>query len=225
MKTRLQSILIFAGALLCASAWFALWLTAFHPQPVPPPNQPVHPSLALYPAQLADAPHFTQPTLFALPVKEGFSGTFPESRVYLNLKPEHPQQPDFFLQQRPHSKPLRKQIRFIEPVSLPQSGQLTVPGVAQQTDSKPPTGLFLILSPKLQARTDRALQLKGSENLPAFVRIQLKVDPEGAVSQCFFETPLENDALARIIRALRFNPAPTETDGWLELRNIPEGDE
>lgn len=218
MKTRTQTASAFVGALFCATAWFAVWLTAFKPLPAQRAEAADLPVLALRPAAETD---ISRPTLFALPAEQGFSGTFPESYVYKELELRHPQQPDIYLPRGAEAKPARPQIRFTEPVSLPQAGELTVPDSAQNPAAQQP-GTYLFFSPGLQSRTNETIQLSLSGEQPFSVRVQLQVETDGTVSRCFSETPITNTLTASLL-SLCFNPAQNAVDGWIDIRFIPEG--
>jgi hypothetical protein len=211
--------------LLCATAWFAVWLTAFRPAPAARVTALAHPSAALRPALASLPDALSRPTLFALPSEQGFSGTFPEARIDQSLKLTHPGQSDFYLPRETAARPAPSQIQFVEPVSLPQAGQLSTPGIARSPATARPSdaGTFLFLSPNLRLRSDSPFLLGSVGPLPDFLRARLRVEPDGTVSQCFFETPLKNSALDGVIRGLHFHPVPESTDGWLEIRVNPGG--
>ncbi len=225
MKTRLHPDLSFAAALLCATAWFAVWLTAFRPAPAARVIHPTNPSVALRPALASQPDALSRPSLFALPSEQGFSGTFPETRIDQSLKLAHPGLPDFYLPRETAARPAPSQIQFVEPVSLPKAGQLSVPGIARPETAARPSdaSTFLFLSPNLRLRSDSPFLLGSVGPLPDFLRAHLRVETDGTVSQCFFETPLENSALDGVIRGLHFHPVQQATDGWLEIRVSPNG--
>ncbi len=223
MKTRSHLIPAFAAALLCTTAWFAVWLTAFQPLPARHEMRPDQPKVALLPAGPEPDP-LSRPTLFALPAEQGFSGTFPEPRMHLALKLDHPQQPDYYLPRETAASPAPKEIQFTEPASLPQAGQLSAPDTVPFAAAASQPGIFLHLSPGLRLRTDSPFLLDGIGPLPDFLKAHLKVETDGRVSQCFFDTPVDNSALNGALRSLHFHPVPEATDGWLEIRVNPAGD-
>ena len=221
MKTRDHTVSAIAAALFCAVAWLAVWLTAFRPLPAQSIAAPKLPMVSIRPATPAAERPVQEPSRFALPSQQGFSGTFPASRVDVDLDLNPPEQPDLFLARSTGKKTATRPLRYTEPVSLPQSGRLSLPGTERiEPDLQP--GTYCFLSPELDLRAPNPVLPPLESNLPDVVRIQLRVDADGSVSQCFFETPVTNRALPTVIRAIRFEPAPQTTDGWIEIRSIPE---
>lgn len=219
MKNRTQTASAFAGALFCATAWFAVWLTAFQPLPDRQAETADLPALALRPAGAETA--VSRPTLFALPAEQGFSGTFPEPRVDMPFEHNHPRQPEVYLPRGAEAMPARPETRFTDPVSLPQAGELAFPDSSREPSAQPP-GTYLFFSPELQSRTNETVRLTLSGEQPLSVRVQLQVEANGTVSRCFSETPVKS-TLTASLRNLRFNPAREAMDGWIEIRFIPEG--
>ncbi|MBI9019988.1 MAG: hypothetical protein JEZ10_01865 [Verrucomicrobia bacterium] len=228
MKSRLQFTPALTVALVCALAWFALWLTAFRPMPERPAKSKPRPAAAFCPSADRTLHALQAPTLFALPSEEGFSGIFPERRVNVNLSLELPRQPETYLSRQPGAAPAPDQTQLIERIPLPQN-KLPAPGAGRTTVLRQPEPIALFFSPELQPRATEIKSLSGVETLSvASVRIRLTVRPDGNVAHAFFEDPMENAALLSAIRRLRFNPAPEESTGWLDIRFSPstgkEGD-
>ncbi len=237
MKHRLQLSPAFAAATVCALLWFALWLIPFRPIPLRAILSPTRPAAALCPPDAETTRELRSPTLFALPSEEGFSGTFPTSRINLfvpttghavsNPLPEpriNPADSQYtYLPRAPVTRPEPDQISLRE--ALPRlKTDLPAPGARASSALPQPDRIALFLSPELQTRTDSPLQLTVSGELPSSVRIHLSIRPDGTVDQSIFETPVENETLAGAIRQLRFKPASSRTDGWLELRFTPKED-
>ncbi len=221
MKFRVQFTPALTVALVCSLAWFALWLTAFQPMPEPLVEFAQQPPAAFCPATDKTLHSLQAPTLFALPSKEGFSGTFPERQVNVELSLERPRQPDTWLSRQPAAAPAPDQTQLIESIPLPQN-KLPAPGVVRTTVIRQPEPIALFFSPELQSRATEIKSINGIEILPvASVRIQLTVRPDGRVAHAFFEKPMENTALLSTVRQLRFAPAPEETAGWLDIRFSP----
>ena len=217
MKTRLQFTPALTAAILCALAWFALWLTAFRPIPEPAVETPRRTAAAVCPA--TDDP-LRAPSLFALPAKEGFSGTFPEKQVYVEIDLERPRQPETYLSRQPTASAAPDQTELIESIPLPHS-DLPLPEGTRTKVIRRPGPIALFFSPELQPRA-QTTSLAGVEPLPvASVRIHLTVRPDGTVAHAFFETPMEQPALLSAVRKLRFRPASVQTDGWLDIRFTP----
>lgn len=214
------------AALLCAILWFTFWLTAFTIQPVIKTIPQRHPP-ATYLSASAEYPReLLAPTLFALPSAQGFSGVFPESRVYMDLSLNQPKQinhPEFYLPYEPTQRTEPDQVSLIEPAPIPRSA-LPAPGTTPIKTAPRPGRIALFFSPELQPRTNESMQLSIPGELPSSIRVSLSVQPEGTVDQAFFETPVENTALAGAIRKLQFKPSATRTVGWLEIRFTPGGD-
>ncbi len=237
MKHRLQLSPAFAGATACALLWFALWLIPFRPVPLRTMLSPTRPAATFCPAGAETIRELRSPTLFALPSEEGFSGTFPESHINLFVPtaghdvgdplPEsriNPADSQYtYLPRAPFARPEPDQISLRE--ALPRlKTDLPSPGACLSSAIPQPDRIALFLSPELQTRTNSPLQLKVSGELPTSVRIHLSICPDGIVDQAIFETPVENETLAGAIRQLRFKPASSRTDGWLELRFTPGED-
>lgn len=226
MKTRLKISPALGAALLCAILWFAFWLTAFTIQPLIKTIPQRHPTATYLPAGAENTRELLAPTLFALPSAQGFSGVFPETRVHMDLslnQPEQAPQPEFYLQYEPTPRTEPDQVSLIETAPIPRAA-LPAPGTDPIQTAPRPGRIALFLSPELQPRTTEPMHLSISGELPSSVRVSLSVQPDGTVDQAFFETPIENAALAGAIRKLQFKPSATRTDGWLEIRFTPGGD-
>jgi len=208
-------------ASVCSLAWFALWLTAFQPMPERPVESAPRPPAAFCPATDKTLHSLQAPTLFALPSKEGFSGTFPERQVNVELSLERPRQPDTYLSRQPAAAPAPDQTQLIESIPLPQN-KLPAPRAIRTTVLRQPEPIALFFSPELQSRAAEIKSINGIEILPvASVRIRLTVRPDGSVAHAFFEDPMENASLLSAIRQLRFSPATEESTGWLDIRFSP----
>lgn len=221
MKSRIQFTPALTLALVCSLAWFALWLTAFRPMPESPVESAPRPAAAFCPSADKTLRTLQAPTLFALPSEKGFSGTFPERQVNVDLSLERPRQPDTWLSRQPAAAPAPDQTQLIERIPLLQN-KLPAPGAVRTTILRQPKPIALFFSPELQPRAAEIKSLNGIETLPvASVRIQLTVRPDGSVAHAFFEKPMENAALLSTVRQLRFSAAPEETAGWLDIRFTP----
>ncbi len=221
MKPRIQFTPALTAALLCSFAWFALWLTAFRPGPETPIEPKPRPAVSIRPAIGKSQSPLQSPTLFALPSEKGFSGSFPEGQVDIDLSLEQPRQPEIYLPRQTAAAPAPDQTELIERISLPQN-KLPAPGAAQTAVIRKPEPVTLFFSPELQPR---AAETKIPANLEAppvaSARIHLTVRPDGTVAHAFFETPMEHPALLGAIRRLRFAPAPETTSGRLDIRFNP----
>lgn len=207
-------------ASVCALAWFALWLTAFRPAPTSlfQPESP--PRLILHP-DINGSFALQNPTRFARPSQEGFSGTFPPERIPLRLALRQPHPPETYLSRPSAIAPAQNQPESIEAIPLPQS-ELPAPGAARTTLVRHPGRIELFFSPELQSRADCAEPFKEIEALSLVtLRIHLTVRPDGTVAHALFETPAEPPALLSAIRKIRFSPSPETTVGWLDIRFTP----
>jgi len=222
VKTRIQFTPALIMAIVCSLAWFALWLSAFHP--VPEPSFPATPHLAatIFPATDETLSPFRAPTLFALPSEQGFSGTFPEDRVNVRLSLERPHQPKTYLPRQPTDTPAPNPTQLTENIPLPES-ELPAPGATRTTVIRQPERIAFFFSPELASRAtdietpDVITALPGSS-----IRIRLSVRPDGNVAHAFCETPIEQPTLLRAIRNLRFTPSSEKTEGWLDIRFTPD---
>ena len=209
-------------ALVCALLWFAFWLSAFRPVEERPYAPSFSPPAALCLAT-DTALHLLQaPTLFALPSVQGFSGIFPERHIDVPISLEQPRQPKTYLSRQPTASAPPDQAKLIERIPLLQS-TLPVPGEQRTIATRHPDRIALFFSPELQPRANETGTLNEIADLPvASIRIHLTVQPNGKVAHAFFETPIEQSALLRAVRALRFSPASEKTEGWLDIRFTPE---
>jgi len=218
VKPAIQLCTTIGAAFICALLWFSFWFTAFnHPSAEKTPR-PNYPRAAIW---TRTAPNTIQdlraPTRFAFPSKEGFSGNFPESHVRLKLSADQPKQPQIYLQTNPFPRKRPEQPQLYETVSLPHA-QLTTPATTQPLIIPQPERISLFFSPELAARIDRPMQLLLSNDIPQSIRIHLNIQPDGTVSQALFDTPVKNNQLAGAVRQLRFAPALTASDGWMDIR-------
>lgn len=210
-----------AAAVLSAIIWFALWLMAFQPAPAPAVVVATHPALIFWPKGAETIRRLHSPTLFALPSKQGFSGTFPEDRVNLKIELNHrPEKPDLYLHENPIPRIRPEQPQLDDKIVLPYP-PLPIPAIGQRLEIPHPNRVALFLSPELQNRTGESQQLDVSGDLPAAIRAYLVVEPDGTVSQVLFDKPVKNQTLAGAIRRLQFAPALDTTSGWLEIRITP----
>jgi len=205
-------------AALCAIAWFALWLLAFHPVSGPAFCSPTRPAVAISPSPGAMLRSVQSPTLFAFPSKQGFSGTFPENRVSTHPMIERSRPPETYLSRRLVPAPAPDQTKLIEQVSLPQS-ELPAPGATQTEVVRRPGRMTLFCSPELLPRAN-GIELPGDLEIlsSTSIRIHLTVRPDGRVAHAFFESPARQPALLNAVRKLRFSPAAEKTEGRLDIR-------
>ncbi len=208
-------------AAACSVAWFAFWLSAFQPIQEPTPQPTPQLAVAVCPATDPTLNTLQAPTLFALPSKQGFSGTFPADRVNVDLSLKRPQHPGTYLSHQPAAAPAPDQTQLTE--SIPRSeSELPAPGGTRTTVIRNPEKIALFFSPELAARATEIETPSEIETLPdASIHIHLTVRPDGTVAHAFFETPTEQPALLSAVRKLRFTPAPEETSGWLDIRFTP----
>ena len=222
MKLRIQLTPALTVALLCAAGWFAFWLLAFRPALTLPKLPSVRPGFVRLSINDKVLNALNQPTRFALPSAEGFSGGLADDRMDLRLTLEKPTSPALYL---PRATPAAAGIQpalLLEKTVLPKNA-LPLPGVAPRTAVPPATGIRLFFSPELTARgSDLQLNL-ATAGLPETVRVNLAILPDGRVAQAFFETPVTNAALLSAVRQLQFKPAKTEKDGWVDIRFAQEG--
>lgn len=227
MKTNLQITPELGAALLCALLWFAFWLTAFEIQSVKKMSKATRSLATFLPAGGEHARDFLAPTLFALPNEQGFSGTFPESSVHMDLaldQPEPAGRQEFYLPYTPAPRAEPNQISLTENSPLPPRAELPAPGGEHIKSAPRPERFTLFLAPEIQPRTPAPMHLSLPGELPASVRVYLGIRPDGTVDRSLFDPPVKNQALAGAIRKLQFKPAPERTDSWLEIRFTPEGD-
>ena len=161
------------------------------------------------------------PSRIALPSKEGFSGTFPESKVHLNLSLSRPEQPTLYLQSNPTPRFRPEQPHLREDVPLPKP-PLATPTITQPLVIPQSGQTEFFFSAELESRIIRPIQINPSGDLPRSIRAHVYVDLNGMVSQTLLDRPVENNTLAGEIRKLRFKPASSPTDGWIEIRFTEE---
>lgn len=210
-------------ALLCALLWFAVWVMAFQPLPHQAEPHPVRPRLCVFSNKSPTLRTVQNPTIFALPSPQGFSETFPEARVNITLSLEQPPQPEFYLSRETVVRPAPNQGQLFEAAPLPKSS-LPRPGAKKMAPVPQPERIALFLSPELQNRIQSPLEIEISGTLPASIRIHLKIQPNGIISQTFFQPAVESPELTGALRKLRFTPTATQTDGWIDLRFTPKGE-
>ncbi|MFA7256673.1 MAG: hypothetical protein WC047_03770 [Kiritimatiellales bacterium] len=225
MKIRIQFTPALTAATLCATGWFAFWLIAFRPAPLRPVGTSMHPEVIRLLADDATLNKLKTPTLFALPSAEGFSGSFIENRVDLQLSLEKSADPVRYLARKNMTAPGVDQMLLTEKTALPHTA-LPVPGVAPRAAILPASGTRLFLSPGLKARAGEIPPLNiTAAGLPDTVRAHLAVRPDGTVEYVFFDTPVTNAALRKIIQLLPFKPVKEKTEGWIDIRFAQEGTE
>jgi hypothetical protein len=205
------------AALLCTLLCFAFLLTAFNPARSEKVEEPNYPNMALWQNGAEAVRDLHSPTRFALPSREGFSGEFPESNVHLELSLERPHQPTKYLNNNPISRRRPDQPHLREEVPLPHD-QVLIPATTKSLIVPQPEHISLFLSPELQTRVDKPLQIDLETALDQSVRVHLNILPDGTVSQALFEEPVKSIELTGAIRQLRFAPALVSTTGWLEIR-------
>jgi hypothetical protein len=208
-------------AVVFSAAWFALWLIPFRPTEETSLLRSTTPNVT----RLAQNEHvgrvLRDPTLFALPSENGFSGHFPEQHIALNLSLEKTSDP----------------VRFLPPPSFdpPQID----PDVLSGEEPRPTQALpkpnhttylnkltsesgRLFLSPELQARSSGTLYIRSDlTNLPEVVRAWLQVRADGTVERVLLQTPVQNPTLLPELQKLRFEPASESTAGEISIRFTP----
>lgn len=221
MNSPLQITPARSAAAICTLLWFALWMLAFRPEPIHPAQSASRPNAALRPADPHIIPDFRNPSLFALPSRKGFSGTFPPVQINLALQFDTPRQSAIELPPGPIRKgdpapsPLFKPVAFPEPKDHAPEASTLNPLVREDR-------IQFFFSPKLKARMSAPPELELPEERPGerptSIHIQLSVRPDGSVEQAFFDPPAESAELITAIKTLRFKPGPHPTAGRLELR-------
>ncbi len=209
-------------ATVCAIAWFAFWLSAFQPSSNTAPQPKTQRSATLCSSTDPTLNTLQSPTLFALPSKQGFSGTFPADQVDVTLSLERPHQPETYLTHQPVAAPIPDQTQLIE--SIPRSeSELPPPKKNRTTNTRKPENIAFFFSPELAARATNIKPPKKLYTLPqTTVRIHLSIRPNGTVKHAFFENPTKQPALLSTIRGLRFDQAYEKTSGWLNIRISPQ---
>lgn len=221
MKTRIQFTPLLIGVLLGAAGWFFFWLFAFRPAPVRTFAAAAHPGVTRIAVDDQLLHKLKDPTLFALPSDEGFSGSFIGNRVDLHLSLEKPASPIRYLPQITAAAPGVDRVLLSGETELPQN-PLPIPGATQRPAPQPAPGLQLFPSPELKSRSD-ALQLNVIQTgLPETVRVNLSIRADGSVEHALFETPATNAALLSTVRQLRFKPAAEPSEGWIDIRFTQE---
>jgi len=206
---------------ICSLLWFVFWLTAFHPMEQPAALSPSRPAISLDPKTDEPLRTLQNPTFFALPSKEGFSGIFPENHVNISLTLERPKHPKMVLARQPGTAPVPDQTQLIKSVPLPSS-QLSVPHQYRTIPMRQPDRIALFFSPNLPPCINSTESLQEIKPLsPSSTHIDLTVRPNGTVAHAFFETPTDQPALRSRVYQLRFSPVPKEIHGWLDIRFTP----
>lgn len=222
MKTRIQLIPELLIAIVCASLWFALWLSMVHPLPQLSVRPSIKPQTAYLPAIDETFRTLRSPTLFALPSESGFSGIFPARYATAELSLEAPRQKEFELSREAVRMP-PPSTRTLDPVPLLQES-LPHPATGPQVANPPlPQQTAFYFSRELQHRLAQPPQLDIDGPLPDTVNVSMTVLADGRVGQLFFETPVQNASLAGALRKIKFRPAAGSTSGQLEIRFVPEG--
>jgi hypothetical protein len=222
VKKALQFSPALVIATLLAILWFAIWLSLFEPIGVTRAEPSIAPTTTYLP--VIDEPFRTlrSPMLFALPSQYGFSGTFPARYATAEISLEAPQQKEFVLAREAVRTP-PPSTRTLDPVPLLEEA-LTRPAIGPKPPTLPqPEQTAFYFSKELQQRLveNPSLDIPGA--LPDSVKASVTVLPNGKVGQLFFDTPLENPALAGALRKLKFRPADGYTSGQLEIRFVSEG--
>lgn len=225
MKPSLQLTPEFSAALLCAAAAAVLWISLFRPAlPGPAAAAPARPELIRLIADDETLDKLKTPTLFALPSEEGFSGKFLESRMDLRLIHEKPASPARYLPNREIPAPGVDTALLNGKSLLPQEA-LPVPGSAPRTSLPADTATRLFFSPELEVRrSDNHLPGAFLSGVPETVRVNLAIRPDGSVEYALFETPVTNTALLLAVRQMNFKPSEKQTEGWMDIRFVPEGE-
>ncbi len=223
MKFRPQFSAAWIAALLTAGGWFLFWLTAFSPEPKQPVPQPHSTALHLIPAS-RQPDHLLQPTLFARPSEQGFSGVFPDESIHLRLELERPGNPAVFLARAPQPPEPIVQSALMNPARLPQNA-LSVPGAPPRAIRPALQQHRIFLSSELPALADSGrLPDLNAENLPAALSMVLFLRADGTVERALLETPVDRPApLLQVLRTLRFHPPQRPVQGRAELRLAPGG--
>lgn len=217
MKIRIQFTPELTVALLCAAGWFALWLLTFRSVSPAPAAAEARPEFTRLVADDETLRKLKSPTLFALPSDEGFSGRFIEKRVDLRLTLEKPDSAIRYLPPESDAAARIDNTLLIPETALPQNG-LPAPGAAPALPARPAAGIQLFLSPELEPRAGKMLQLNAvPSGRPETVRVHLTVQPDGTIGHAFFEIPVTNAALLSAVRQLRFKPAAQQTGGWVDI--------
>jgi hypothetical protein len=221
VKTRIQFTPLLIGVLLGAAGWFLFWLFAFRPAPARAFAATAHPKVTRMTADDQTLHRLKDPTLFALPSDEGFSGSFIGDRVDLHLSLEKPASPIRYLPQTTAATPGVDRVLLSGETELPQN-PLPIPGAIQRPATQPAAGIQLFPSPELKSRSD-TLQLHVIQTgLPETIRVNLSIRADGSVEHALFETPVTNAALLSAVRQLRFKPAAEPIDGWIDIRFTQE---
>jgi hypothetical protein len=222
VKTRIQFTPLFTGVLLGASGWFLFWLFAFRPVPVRTFAAAAHPGVTRTIVDDQPLHKLKDPTLFAFPADEGFSGRFIGNRVDLYLSLEKPASPTRYLPQTTTAAPGIDRVILSGENELPQN-PLPIPGATQRPALQPAAGIQLFPSPELKSRAGDALQLNLTpDGQPETLRVNLSIRADGSVEHALFETPVTNAALLSAVRQLRFKPAAEPDEGWIDIRFTQE---
>lgn len=223
MKTRIQFTPEFVVAGICVASWFAVWLLAFRPSPLQPARPLMIPEVTRLVTDDATLRKLSTPTLFALPSDEGFSGRFVEDRITVERTPDLPAGSVRYLPRKVSEVQNVDKARLTSETRLPQRA-LPVPGVVPRPAVRPAAGTRLFLSPQLKSRAGDFSSFEiASDGLSETLRVNVVVSPDGRVKHAFFEKPVTNAALLNAIRKLPFHPADRQTEGWIDIRFEPEG--
>ena len=224
MNPRLQLTPEFSAALLCAAAAAGLWFSVFRPAFPGTASVPARPELIRLIADDETLDKLKTPTLFALPSEEGFSGKFLKDRMDIRHLYEKPASPARYLPNREIPAPGIDKALLNRESLLPQEA-LPVPGTALRTPFSADAATRLFFSPELEARrSDDHLPGVFRSGIPETVRVNLAVRPDGSVEYALFETPVTNTALLRAVRQMNFRPSAKQTQGWMDIRFVPEGE-
>jgi hypothetical protein len=222
VKFRIQRPPVQTAALLGAAGWYLFWLTAFRPAPAQRVDSAELPAAARLSEWDRSLYRLQDPTLFALPSGDGFSGEFIKNRIGIRLSLEKPEHPARYLE-RPRAPAPAITERLLPAERRGSPAVLPAPGAAAPAARPPRKGTLLFFSPELQSRAAAI----GPETLPvegpsATVQVHLTVRPDGTVAHAFFETPVTNTALIPAVRSLRFAPDEKTSAGRLNILFAPE---
>jgi hypothetical protein len=222
VKRHVQWTPALMAALLCAVVWFGLWLIPFRPLRDRPVKDAAVPDVVYLAADDDAVRVLRDPTLFALPSENGFSGDFPSGRIRLSLRLEKESDPVRFL---PRPAPRPAVLNSDELLGDDPRRQQALPERMKRPypDSLPQDPGRLFLSPELQARAAGTLRIAaGITNLPETVRAHLSIRADGTVERVMLHTPVENPALLPALRRLRFTPDDRPAAGEISIRFLPE---
>jgi len=220
VKIHIQFTPVLTAAFFCVGIWYAFWLFAFRPVPTQTAIAAIPPTVTRLVALDETVRIIKEPSLFALPSGNGFSGSFLADRIDLRLSLEKPSSPERFLPHETSVAPGINRSLLTAETGLPQTA-LPAPGTSPQAAIRPVSGIQLFLSPELKPRMIQSnIAVTG---LTETVRVTLTVRSDGTVEHAFFESPVTNNtALLGAIRNLQFTPAAEKTEGWIDIYTAQE---